>query len=45
MPGLGWNFYPNQSSVNVHPGEILAVTFTAKNITNGVVAGTGNPKP
>lgn len=43
MPGLGWNFYPNQSSVNVHPGEILAVTFTAKNITNGVVAGQAIP--
>ena len=43
MPGLGWNFYPNQSSINVHPGEILAVTFTAKNITNGVVAGQAIP--
>ena len=43
MPGLGWNFYPNQSSVNVNPGEILAVTFTAKNITNGLVAGQAIP--
>jgi cytochrome c oxidase assembly protein subunit 11 len=43
MPGLGWNFYPNQTSVNVHPGEIEAVTFTAKNITNEVVAGQAIP--
>jgi len=43
MPGLGWNFYPDQSIVNVHPGEIMVVTFTAKNITNEVVAGQAIP--
>ena len=43
MPGLGWNFYPNQSNVNVHPGEIMSVTFTAKNITNEVVVGQAIP--
>lgn len=43
MPGLGWNFYPNQSNVNVHPGEIMNVTFTAKNITNEDVVGQAIP--
>jgi len=43
MPGLGWNFYPNQSNVNVHPGEIMSVTFTAKNITNEDVVGQAIP--
>jgi cytochrome c oxidase assembly protein subunit 11 len=43
MPGLGWNFYPNQTSINVHPGEVMLVTFTAKNITNEVVTGQAIP--
>ena len=43
MPGLGWNFYPNQSSVKVHPGEIMVVTFTAKNITSEILAGQAIP--
>jgi cytochrome c oxidase assembly protein subunit 11 len=43
MPGLGWNFYPDQSNVKVHPGEIMNVTFTAKNITNEDVVGQAIP--
>lgn len=30
MPGLGWNFYPKQSSVVVHPGQVTTVMFEAK---------------
>lgn len=43
MPGLGWNFYPKQSSVKVHPGQIETVVFVAKNITSEVVAGRAVP--
>ena len=32
MPGLGWNFYPKQSSIKMHPGQIETVIFIAKNI-------------
>jgi len=30
MPGLGWNFYPKQTSVTLHPGQIETVLFVAK---------------
>ncbi|MFQ6334412.1 cytochrome c oxidase assembly protein [Methylophilus sp. 3sh_L] len=43
MPGLGWNFYPKQSSVVVHPGQVTTVMFEAKNTTNAVVAGQAIP--
>ena len=43
MPGLGWNFYPKQSSVRLHPGQIETVIFVAKNTTNEVVAGQAVP--
>lgn len=43
MPGLGWNFYPKQSSVKVHPGQVTVVMFEAKNITSEVVAGQAIP--
>lgn len=43
MPGLGWNFYPKQPSVKVHPGQVTTVMFEAKNITNEVVAGQAIP--
>lgn len=43
MPGLGWNFYPKQPSVIVHPGKIETVVFEAKNITNEVVTGQAVP--
>ena len=43
MPGLGWNFYPKQSSVRVHPGQITTVIFVAKNTTNEVVVGQAVP--
>jgi len=43
MPGLGWNFYPKQSSVVVHPGQVTTVMFEAKNTTNTVVAGQAIP--
>ena len=39
MPGLGWNFYPKQSVVRVHPGQIETVIFVAKNTTNEEVVG------
>lgn len=43
MSGLGWNFYPKQSSVKMHPGQIETVIFIAKNITNQVVVGRAIP--
>lgn len=43
MPGLGWNFYPKQGSVKMHPGQIETVIFVAKNITNQVVVGRAIP--
>ena len=43
MPGLGWNFYPKQASIKLHPGKIETVTFIAKNTTNEVVVGRAVP--
>jgi cytochrome c oxidase assembly protein subunit 11 len=43
MPGLGWNFYPKQASVTVHPGQITRVFFEVKNTTSEKVAGQAIP--
>ncbi len=43
MPGLGWNFYPRQSSIKVRPGQVETVMFEAKNITSQAVAGQAIP--
>ena len=43
MPGLGWNFYPKQSSITLHPGQIQTALFEAKNITSEVVVGQAVP--
>jgi len=43
MTGLGWNFYPKQASIKLHPGQIETVIFVAKNITNGLVVGRAIP--
>jgi len=43
MPGLGWNFYPKQPSIKLHPGQIETVIFVAKNTTNEVVVGRAVP--
>lgn len=43
MPGLGWNFYPKQASITLHPGKIETVLFEAKNITSQVVVGQAIP--
>jgi cytochrome c oxidase assembly protein subunit 11 len=43
MPGLGWNFYPKQASIKLHPGKIETVIFIAKNTTNEVVVGRAVP--
>lgn len=43
MPGLGWNFFPLQSSVNVHPGQVTTVLFEAKNTTSTEVSGQAIP--
>lgn len=39
MPGLGWNFYPKQTSVTLHPGQIETVLYVVKNTTNEVATG------
>lgn len=43
MPGLSWDFYPKQSSIKVHPGQVELATYIAKNVTNQVVAGQAVP--
>lgn len=43
MPGLGWNFYPKQASIRLHPGQIETVIFIAKNTTNETVVGRAVP--
>ncbi len=43
MPGLGWNFYPKQSSITVNPGKIETVIFIAKNTTTEAVSGNAVP--
>lgn len=43
MPGLGWNFYPKQASIKVHPGQVHTVLFEAKNTTSQTVAGQAVP--
>lgn len=43
MPGLAWNFHPKQSSMRVHPGQIMLATFEARNMTNETVAGQAVP--
>lgn len=43
MPGLSWDFYPKQSSIKVHPGQVELATYLAKNVTNRQVAGQAVP--
>lgn len=43
MPGLSWNFYPKQSSMRVHPGQIEMAVYKAKNVTNQAAAGQAVP--
>lgn len=43
MPGLGWNFYAMQQSVEVHPGQITRVVFEAKNTLSEPVSGQAIP--
>lgn len=43
MPGLSWDFYPKQSSMKVHPGQVQLATYFAKNVTNGEVVGQAIP--
>ncbi len=43
MSGLAWDFYPKQSSMKVHPGQLQLATYIAKNVTNAVVTGQAIP--
>ncbi len=43
MPGLNWEFEPNQTSMTVHPGEITLTSYTAKNNGKEPIAGTAVP--
>ncbi|GBG15526.1 cytochrome c oxidase assembly protein subunit 11 [Novimethylophilus kurashikiensis] len=43
MPGLAWTFYPKQTSIRVHPGQIELATYVAKNIANQEVIGQAIP--
>lgn len=43
MSGLSWDFYPKQSSMKVHPGQVQLATYFAKNVTNSTVVGQAVP--
>jgi cytochrome c oxidase assembly protein subunit 11 len=43
MSGLSWDFYPKQSSMKVHPGQVQLATYFAKNVTNSPVVGQAVP--
>lgn len=43
MPGLSWDFYPKQSVMRVHPGQMELATYVAKNVTNVEVTGQAIP--
>lgn len=43
MPGLDWSFESNQSSMQVHPGEITLTSYTAKNNGDKPIVGTAVP--
>lgn len=40
---MPWNFFPNISSVDVHPGEMKQVSFTVFNQTNSYIIGRAIP--
>lgn len=43
MPGLSWEFHPQQPSMRVHPGEIARASYYAKNPTNQTLVGQAVP--
>lgn len=43
MPGLSWEFHPQQASIRVHPGEITRASYYAKNSTNQTIVGQAVP--
>jgi len=43
MPGLSWEFHPQVASMRVHPGEIVRVSYYAKNPTNQTLVGQAVP--
>jgi cytochrome c oxidase assembly protein subunit 11 len=43
MPGLSWEFRPQQPSMRVHPGEIVRANYYAKNPTNQTLVGQAVP--
>lgn len=43
MPGLAWNFKPQQDRLQVRPGQIVMATFEARNMTNSSATGRAVP--
>lgn len=43
MPGLSWEFHPQQASIRVHPGEITRASYYARNSTNQTIVGQAVP--
>ncbi|MBI1886801.1 MAG: cytochrome c oxidase assembly protein [Nitrosomonadales bacterium] len=43
MPGMSWEFYPAQTRMRVHPGEVTRINYLAKNPTNRALAGQAVP--
>ncbi len=41
--GLPWEFYPEKRKMQVHPGEIMEVTYFARNLTDRTSAGQAVP--
>jgi len=43
MPGLDWSFESNQTTMQVHPGEITLTSYKAKNLGDKPIIGTAVP--
>jgi cytochrome c oxidase assembly protein subunit 11 len=43
MPGLNWGFHPKETSMRVHPGEVMLTSYFAKNEGADSVIGVAVP--
>lgn len=43
MPGMSWEFHAKQNKIRVHPGEVVTISYSAKNATNEVLSGQAVP--
>ncbi len=43
MPGIAWEFHPKQNKIKVHPGEVVTVSYIARNPTQELLIGQAVP--